>query len=175
MQGSREAIGPAGMGAGPGPAPKAGDVRSRRDVIAGAIFIAIALAFGLEASTYPLGTALRMGPGFMPLFLAVLLAVFGAIVLGTSLKRHETISPTPIPWKAIGLVCAALAVFGEFGLALGLVPVVVVCTFTVALASAKNSPLAALAIALSLAALCWLIFKVGLNVSLPTFGTLFSS
>jgi putative tricarboxylic transport membrane protein len=52
--------------------------------------------------------------------------------------------------------------------------VVVVCTFMVALASAKNSPLAALAIALSLAALCWLIFKVGLNVSLPTFGTLFS-
>ncbi|KQT87996.1 tripartite tricarboxylate transporter TctB family protein [Aurantimonas sp. Leaf443] len=149
-------------------------VRSRRDMIAGAIFILVALAFGLEASRYQIGTAFRMGPGFWPLVLAVFLALFGGLVLLSGLKSHERIEPTPIPWKGIGLVCLAILIFGEFGRVLGLLPTVFLCTAIVSLASVHNRIVDALMIALAMSVLCWLVFKLGLGITLPSFGPLFS-
>lgn len=150
------------------------DIRSRRDLFSAAIFIAVALAFGLESLNYPMGTALRMGPGFIPLLLAIALAILGLVIGITSLRKHERIERTTIPWKGIALISLALIVFGEFGAVLGLVPVVFVGTAIVALASARNTPLSALAIAASMSLLCWLVFKIGLGITLPTFGPLFS-
>ncbi|ALN74270.1 tripartite tricarboxylate transporter TctB family protein [Aureimonas sp. AU20] len=150
------------------------DIRSRRDLFAAAIFVTVALAFALEAWTYPMGTALRMGPGFIPLLLAILLAILGLVIGITSLRKHERVERTPIPWKGIALVSLALIVFGEFGAALGLVPVVFVGTAIVALASARNTPVSALAIAGAMSLLCWVVFKIGLGITLPTFGPLFS-
>ncbi len=150
-----------------------GEVRSHRNAIVGAIFIAIALAFGWEATNYQLGTALRMGPGFIPLTLAVILALLGLGVLIPGLRSADRIVPSAIPWRGMALVVAALVIFGEFGQALGLVPVVLVCTFIVALASTRNSPASAALIAVSMSALCWLVFKIGLGITLPTFGSLF--
>lgn len=149
-------------------------VKSRRDVFAGLIFIAVAIGFGVEALNYDMGRAIRMGPGFIPMTLAILLAILGAIVGFTGFRKHETIEPSPIPWKGMALVVLALVIFGEFGATLGLVPVVFVGTAIVALASARNTILSALAIALCMSALCWLVFKVGLGITLPTFGPLFS-
>ncbi len=63
-------------------------------------------------------------------------------------------------------------IFGEFGSLLGLVPVVFIGTAIVALASAKNSIVSSLTIAVCMSALCWLVFKVGLGITLPTFGPL---
>ncbi|KQT56901.1 MULTISPECIES: tripartite tricarboxylate transporter TctB family protein [unclassified Aureimonas] len=147
-------------------------VTSRRDVFAGLIFVAFAAGFGWEASNYDMGRAIRMGPGFIPMTLAILLAVFGLMIIVSGLKKDERIERTPVPWKGIVLILAALVIFGEFGSLLGLVPVVFVGTAIVALASAKNSVVSALTIAASMAALCWLVFKVGLGITLPTFGPL---
>ena len=138
------------------------DIRSRRDFFAALIFVTVALAFGLEALTYPLGSALRMGPGFIPLVLAILIAVFGMVIGVTGLRKHERIEPSPVPWMGIALVVLALVIFGEFGALLGLVPV------------ARNTILSALAIAACMSALCWLVFKIGLGITLPSFGPLFS-
>ena len=149
-------------------------VRSRRDLFAGLIFVAAAASFALEASNYDMGRAVRMGPGFIPMTLAVLLAILGMIVGFTGFRRHETIEPSPIPWKGMALVVLALVIFGEFGATLGLVPVVFVGTAIVALASARNTIVSSLAIAACMSALCWLVFKVGLGITLPTFGPLFS-
>lgn len=147
--------------------------RSRRDIVAGVIFILIAAGFAAEALNYPLGTPLRMGPGFMPLVLAGLLGVLGIITLVAGLGDKDMIEVSPVPWVAIGLVLATLAIFGFFARVLGLVPVVFVCTALTAFASRNNSIVAALVIAVCMSVLCYLIFKVGLGITLPTFGTLF--
>jgi hypothetical protein len=147
--------------------------RSRRDIIAGAIFIAIAAGFAIEGLNYPLGTPLRMGPGFMPVFLAGILAVLGLVTLVMGLRRSEMIVPTPVAWRGMALIVAALIIFGAFARQLGLVPAVFICAFLTALASRNNNIVSALLIAAAMSALCWLIFEVGLGVTLPTFGTLF--
>ena len=149
-------------------------VRSRRDLFAGLIFVATAAGFALEASNYDMGRAVRMGPGFIPMTLAVLLAILGVVVSVTGLRKHERIEPSPVPWTGIALVVLALVIFGEFGALLGLVPVVFVGTAIVAMASARNTILSALAIAACMSALCWLVFKIGLGITLPSFGPLFS-
>ncbi|WP_019998677.1 tripartite tricarboxylate transporter TctB family protein [Aureimonas ureilytica] len=146
--------------------------RLTRDVVAGSIFLVIAAGFAWEASNYDMGRAIRMGPGFIPMTLAILLAIFGLTIAVSGLKKDERVEKTPIPWKGIVLILAALVIFGEFGTLLGLVPVVFIGTAVVALASARNSIGSALLIAACMAALCWLVFKVGLGITLPTFGSL---
>ena len=60
-------------------------IRSTRDAGAGLIFVAFgALAIGV-AVQYPIGSALRMGPGYFPLAIGAILVLFGAVMLGRSL------------------------------------------------------------------------------------------
>ncbi|KLK90685.1 hypothetical protein AA309_24360 [Microvirga vignae] len=148
-------------------------LRSRRDVIAGAIFLVIAAAFAWQATSYDMGRMIRMGPGFIPIVLAIML---GALAIGVMLVRsdpgeHET--GRPIPWRGIALVSFALILFGAYGRVLGLVPVVFLATLVTALASRRNSIIAAFGIAVALSALCYVIFKLGLGVVLPTIGPVF--
>jgi len=144
--------------------------RAWRDVFAGLIFIAIAAGFAIEAMNYQMGTALRMGPGFMPLFLACLLAGFGILIAVQGFGRHQEVQAEPIAWRGIFLVCLSLAIFGYAARSLGLVPIVALCTFLSAMASRNNNIVSALIMAACMSALCYLIFKVGLGITLPTFG-----
>ncbi|RWX74708.1 tripartite tricarboxylate transporter TctB family protein [Neorhizobium lilium] len=147
--------------------------RSRHDVIAGGIFIVIAIFFAAEGSRYELGTGLQMGPGFFPVVLAALLAVFGIfVVVGGFRKPPEASAATP-PWRAIILICLSLVLFAAGARTIGLVPLVFLCTVLTALASPKNSPLSACVMGLVMTTLCYVVFKVGLAVSLPAFGPLF--
>lgn len=147
--------------------------RPPRDVIAGAIFLLIAAAFGWEATSYEMGQAIRMGPGFIPMSLAVLLAVLGATVAFVGMGKHDDAQAGPVAWRGIILVCVALVIFGAYARTLGLVPVVFLCALITSLASTRNTVVAALAIAVALAALCWAVFKLGLGLPLPTIGPAF--
>ncbi len=91
-------------------------VRSRRNQIAGAIFVAIALAFAWEATNYQLGTAFRMGPGFIPITLAAILALLGVVVFTSGLRTTTSVNFAPIPWLGMALITGAVIVFGMFGL-----------------------------------------------------------
>lgn len=148
--------------------------RSRHDVIAGGIFIAIAAFFAAEGWRYDFGSAIQMGPGFFPVVLAGLLALFGLFVMVGGFRKEPDVSGGPVPWRGMILICAALALFAAGARTLGLVPLVFFCTVLTALASPKNSPLSACVMGVVMAALCYAVFKVGLAVSLPTFGPIFS-
>ena len=59
---------------------------ARADVVSGLLFIAIAV-FGLVVShDYPVGTALRMGTGYMPRLLCWLLLGLGALIAVQGLR-----------------------------------------------------------------------------------------
>ena len=57
------------------------------DLVAGGIFVALGLAFAIGARSYELGTAFRMGPGYVPLVLGGLLALLGLAVIGNGVLR----------------------------------------------------------------------------------------
>ena len=150
-------------------------LRSPRDVAAGAIVLVIAAAFAWDATTYDMGQLIRMGAGFIPLALAIML---GALAVGVALARSDPGGhdlARPVPWRGIVLVSFALILFGAYGRSLGLVPVVFLASFVTALGSRRNSILAALSIAAALSGLCFVVFKLALGIALPSVGPAFGS
>ena len=89
-------------------------IKSHKDFFSGLMFTAIGVAFAGVSSTYTLGSGARMGPGYFPMVLGVLLAVLGLIVTITSLVV-ETPDGAPvgrIAWKPLVFIIGGNLVFG---------------------------------------------------------------
>jgi putative tricarboxylic transport membrane protein len=143
----------------------------RKNVLAGLMFIATG-AFGLWLSrNYPVGTALRMGTGYMPRLLCWILVGLGAVVLLQGLREPETIR-VPEPgararlWPVL-IVTASLVVFGLALERLGLVVSILLLTGIGSLAARGLKPWEVLAAAAGLILLTWAIFIVGLGLTIP--------
>ncbi|MET4580057.1 tripartite tricarboxylate transporter TctB family protein [Ottowia thiooxydans] len=64
-------------------------IRNQNDFAVGFFYILVGgLAAGIAATRYDLGTAGRMGPGYFPLILGVILCLLGAVVLLRALSRN---------------------------------------------------------------------------------------
>jgi hypothetical protein len=148
--------------------PSRWDILARADVLSGLLFIVIA-AFGLWASrNYPVGTALRMGTGYMPRLLCWLLLGLGAIVLVQGLRQQAVpLHSSPQAWRAVLSVTAALVAFGLSIEQLGLVLAILLLTGLGALATSALRPLETVIAALGLIALSWSIFILGLGLTIP--------
>src|SRR5215218_4511171 len=69
---------------------------ARRDVLAGLLFVGVALLGLWLSRDYPIGTALRMGTGYVPRLLCWILLGLGLIVLLQGVRAAElTRSPVP--------------------------------------------------------------------------------
>jgi len=88
----------------------------KRNILSALALLALSLAVGLTASTFPLGDLRRIGPGFFPLVLASLLGIFSLALLLSSLGKREERAPSHWPrrWLGIVSVLAALFAYGFF-------------------------------------------------------------
>jgi hypothetical protein len=148
-----------------------------KNVLAGLMFIAIA-AFGLWASrNYPIGTALRMGTGYVPRLLCWVLMGLGTVVLLQGLKQIGPLEPTngpaadgsralaqlrPVVIVTLSLVAFALAL-ETLGLVLSILLLVIIARF----ATRELGILETLAAAVGLSLLTWAIFVAGLGLPIP--------
>ena len=55
-------------------------IKSQKDLLAGLMFTLTGAAFTLGAREYDMGTAGRMGPGYFPLVLGIILAGLGILI-----------------------------------------------------------------------------------------------
>jgi hypothetical protein len=142
---------------------------ARKDVLSGLLFIAVAV-FGLWASRdYHIGTALRMGTGYVPRLLCRVLLGLGAIVLVKGLSSAGTGANFDRlrDWRAIVFVPASLVVFG---LALDRAGVVIATLLLVGVASlsARDSrPIETAVTAVLLTLITFAIFVWGLELPIP--------
>lgn len=90
------------------------NIKSQKDFFSGLMFMAVGMAFAWGASGYTIGNGARMGPGYFPLVLGVLLAVLGLVITFNAL-----VVPTAdgdkigrIAWKPLFFIIAANLVFG---------------------------------------------------------------
>jgi hypothetical protein len=142
---------------------------ARKNVLAGLMFIAIA-ALGLWASRdYPIGTALRMGTGYVPRLLCWVLMGLGAAVLIQGLRERDAPSERVTLWQLIPVVVVTASLIA-FALAieqLGFVLSVLLLVGIGAVA-ARDIKLWEVAVAaLVLVVLCWAIFILGLGLTIP--------
>ena len=140
----------------------------RADVLSGALFIAVAV-FGLWVSRdYPVGTALRMGTGYMPRLLCWILLGLGALILAQGLRTPAaSLRPQAQAWRAVVSVTAGLLAFAFSIERLGLVLAIVLLTGIGALATRALRPLETAFAAAALIALSWAVFILGLGLTIP--------
>ncbi len=144
--------------------------RALKDVLAGAVFIALGLGFAVGALAYEIGTPLRMGPGYMPLALGILQIGLGIAVIVKGFLAAEGDAIGRVDWRAIALVIAALLFFGLTVRGLGVVGALLGTVLIASLARSRTSPLQAILIASALTVLSVAIFIYALQLRLPLTG-----
>lgn len=145
--------------------------RALKDILAGAIFIALGLAFAFGALAYDIGTPLRMGPGYVPLALGLLLAGLGILVIVKGFLAGEGEPIGDVDWRAAALVTAALIFFGLTVRGLGVIGALFGASLLAALARSQTPVREALVIAVGLTVLSVLIFIFALQLRLPLVGS----
>ncbi len=89
-------------------------IKSQKDFFSGLMFLVVGAAFAWGATSYSVGTGARMGPGYFPLLLGVLLAILGSVVMFYSLVV-ETPSGDKVgsfAWRPIGYILGSNLAFG---------------------------------------------------------------
>lgn len=88
-------------------------IRNRKDFAAGALFIAAGAGFAWLSSDYSIGSASRMGPGYFPFWVAVLLLVLGAAIAFSSLNAAASEQALP-EWNLASLlwILGSTSLFG---------------------------------------------------------------
>lgn len=139
--------------------------RDYRDLIAGALLIAVGLIAAFNAMySYPLGSLRHMGPGMFPMMLGWLLAGLGVLVILPALFRGGVL-PQP-ELRPLIVVCAAVLAFGATIRTLGLAPAVVATVLVAVLADNKITLYGALILAAGLSVAAVLIFVYALGMPL---------
>lgn len=90
------------------------NIKSQKDFFSGLMFMGVGVAFAWGATTYNVGSGARMGPGYFPLMLGILMAILGGIITFKSLVV-ETMGGDKIgkwAWKPLFFIILANLVFG---------------------------------------------------------------
>ena len=90
------------------------DIKSQKDFFSGLVFMAMGAGFGWGATAYKIGNGARMGPGYFPLLLGVLLIILGAVITFKALAI-ETENGDKIGkwvWRPVGYIVGANLAFG---------------------------------------------------------------
>jgi hypothetical protein len=90
------------------------NIKSQKDFFSGLMFMGVGVAFAWGATTYNVGEGARMGPGYFPLMLGILMTVLGAAITFKALVV-ETVGGDKIgkwAWKPLVYIILANLVFG---------------------------------------------------------------
>ncbi|HMN22384.1 MAG TPA: tripartite tricarboxylate transporter TctB family protein [Ottowia sp.] len=151
-------------------------IKSQKDFWAGVLYVVVGGGFALGAPSYTIGTAARMGPGYFPLVVGILLAMLGLVIVLRALVIQTPDGEPVGPWAWRPLVFIILANF-LFGILLGGVPAlgippmgvivaIVALTLVSALAGSEFRLREVALLAAVLAIGSWAVFVRGLNLQL---------
>ena len=157
------------------------NIKSQKDFFSGLLFIVVGIAFAVGANTYTVGTGARMGPGYFPLMLGVLMAVLGAAITFNALilKTPDGDKIGAWAWKPLFFIISANLVFGLMlgGLpsiklpAMGLIVGIYALTFIASLAGEEFNLKAVAVLATILALMSYVAFILLLKLQFPVWPT----
>jgi hypothetical protein len=159
-------------------------LKSQQDFFAGLVYFVVGAGFAWGATTYKVGDAARMGPGYFPLLLGVLLALLGIIITFKAMVI-ETESGDKIgtwAWRPVGFIVGANVAFGILlgGLpsinlpAMGLIIAIYALTIIAAMAGTEFRWKEILILATILAVGSYLVFIVALKLQIQVWPTFIS-
>ncbi|MEJ8820436.1 tripartite tricarboxylate transporter TctB family protein [Variovorax humicola] len=150
----------------------------KKDYYGGALLMVTGVIAAWVAVGYKVGTPARMGPGFFPLAIGVLMAVTGLLIALSargdaatedgSLPGHGHSHGTPDLRGCICIVGSVLAfqLLGEYG---GLVPATFAIVFISALGDRTNTLFQAFMLSMAMCMIAVVVFWWALQLQLPLF------
>lgn len=160
-------------------------IKSQKDFFSGLMFMCVGIAFAWGASAYPLGSGARMGPGYFPLVLGVLLAVLGVAITFNAMvtPKEDGDKVGAIAWKPLFFIIAANLVFGAcigglpfIGLKpLGLIVGIYLLTYIASHAGDEFNIKEVAVLATILAALSYMAFILLLKLQFPVWPAYFTA
>ena len=142
-------------------------IRHPKDFWAGVMFIAFGGAACVIALDYAMGTAARMGPGYFPRALGLLLCGLGALLVLRSFKLQG--APLSFPtFKPLLIVLGSVLLFGLVVNHLGLVVATLLLVLVSSTASHEYRWRESVVAAVALAVFVVVAFRYGLGLQLPT-------
>lgn len=145
--------------------------RLRKDHYGGALMFAIGVGAALQGGTYKMGTLGRMGPGYFPTALGIILALVGAAIfamagVGAPPPQKKRLPPE---WKAWFCICASVVAFVVIGIYGGLVPATFAVVFISALADRQNTVKNAALLSAAMVVISVIVFWWALQLAFPLF------
>jgi len=145
-------------------------VAKRKDFWTGIIYLAVGVGAAVMAQRYTFGTAARMGPGYFPTVVALLLTLVGAVILGRSFLSEGEAVGHPA-WRGMALVLGSIVAFGYLLNRAGFLIAATILLVGSAAASERFRlawlPLLGMA---GLIIFCVLVFAFGLTIPIPLIG-----
>jgi len=143
----------------------------KRDYYAGGLMVLLGVGAAVTGSGYKFGSLARMGPGFMPVVLGVVLAFIGILIAGTALGSSERDDAKFLPdnpqwfgWLCIIAGPVLFIVLGQLG---GMIPAVFACVFVAALGDKTATYKSSFVLALAVTVFGVLLFHYLLNIPFP--------
>ncbi|MFO1279347.1 MAG: tripartite tricarboxylate transporter TctB family protein [Burkholderiaceae bacterium] len=156
-------------------------IKSQKDFFSGLMFTGVGAAFAVGATSYTVGTGARMGPGYFPLMLGVLLAILGAVVMFKSLvvETQDGDKIGAFAWKPLFFIIASNLLFGVLlgGLpsikvpAMGMIAAIFGLTIVASLAGERFNLKEVLILSTILSIGSYLAFIVLLKLQFPVWPT----
>ena len=159
-------------------------IKSQKDFWSGLLFMATGGAFAWGATNYTIGEGARMGPGYFPLMLGILLAIIGLFIIFEAMVV-ETEDGEPIgkwAWKPLFFIIGSNVIFGvllagvpKLGIpAMGLIVAIYALVFVASLAGEEHNTKEVAVLATVLAIGSYLAFIVLLKLQFPVWPSFIS-
>jgi len=141
-------------------------IRNPKEFGSGCLFALAGVAAILIGYGYPVGTAARMGPGYFPRALGMILVLLGSVLIIKGLRTHGPSISMPT-LKPLAIVLASVVLFGLTVVPLGLVVATILLIVVSSTASHEFRWKEATIASIVLAAFVVVAFTWGLKLQLP--------
>jgi hypothetical protein len=141
---------------------------ARQDLIGGLLSFGLGLYVLVESLQYPMGSLLRMGPGYFPCVLAVIIVLLGLALMASAFRARPKVSGGEIRLRSVFAIGLGIALFAALLERFGLIPATLTLVVVSSLAEPIWRPRRTVILALSMTTFVYLLFIVVLGMSIPS-------
>ena len=139
------------------------DWRSNKDFLAGLLFLFLGGFAVAVANSYPMGSTMRMGPGYFPTALGVILCLFGVYLMVRGIRTGGKME-SGWAWRPLALITLSIVLFGFLLDRAGMIPALVAMFFAAAAAGREFRFKEVLLLTVVMGAFAATVFLYGLKL-----------
>jgi hypothetical protein len=129
-----------------------------KDILTGMLFVGIGGAFVIGAADYGMGTTRRMGPGYFPVMIGLVLALVGLILAARSAIRRRPHIIGRLYLRPVASLTASILSFSALINSVGLIAACMACTLVAGLATSETRYKEIILVAIAMTAFSAIVF-----------------